>query len=309
MGRYSYQEVAFSYELIRIYQQAAREWANTLQIFENEAYKYIHRERLLSFISPQLNFPDSIRYEYKEARYARSWSFPPQAFIRAENLAGLAERLEQAELHLRGIFDQVDVTLEDYKRQEQLADIEIVLISRRDSIMALYEKELRSTDFNGYHAELASSVLEFSRQQFRQFASMTPEARVEVADATLSCFSDLIFLYGELFKQPLRERSIKEIYTRTIWNAYTFTDMEEVVKERLFRAYETELLPAITRDIKQHLACGNIRVKALNYAAVYKRMQELRETDTRQLERQLRKSGNVSTLIDVFEFDLNLETR
>lgn len=309
VGRYAYADVAFAYELMDLYKGAADTLGAVLSLFQNKAYTYIDRQKLLGFIGPKLQFPDSVSYEYKDNILSRVWQFPWVGNMHFLTVEDIGIQLGYVKSHLENILKNVDITLEDYKRETLLAELETNLVARRDSVISWFSGEDRKEDFNVFHAAIADKILDFTTESFKNYARLEPVEKTEHADDVLNCFGDLLFLYEEARKQPLRVSSLKTEYTRTIWNAYTFTYMDEIVKERLYRAYENELLPAISKDIRDNLDCQNVRLKAQNFASLYKRMLELRETDTKTGERQLRKGSSVSSIIDIFEFDLNLSNQ
>ncbi|MFN3528490.1 MAG: hypothetical protein ACK417_01035 [Bacteroidia bacterium] len=305
VGSYSYEEVALSKVVMKIYQEQFKALSGSILKFQNESYRFIHRGRYLDRVGPKLNFPESVEYEFKDSVRIRSWEFPDLNSKKWSHLSELTDALELIYTQMQASVEQVDQVLEDYRREKLLAEFEGKMIARRDSVHMLFS----NTDgekFNSYHEQLAEKVKTFAIQRFKTYAALKPEEKSEAAEEVLNCFANLIRLYTELEKQPLRMASLKEQYTRTIWNAYTFTYMDEIVKERLYRAFESELLPAITNDLINHLSCQQLEAKMLNYARSYRRMMELRETDTRLQERQLRRTPGYKSLIEIFEFDLNL---
>lgn len=306
VGRFAYEDVAFSYELLSQYKRVAENLGGAIEMLQDPTYQYVNRALLFRQMGLTSSFPDSITYEFDDTLRARAWLFPWQGPLSFLSIAEIDSQLTTIALHLRQLIQHVDLTLEDYKRESLLSAIEVRIIEKREEAIGLFEQKIRAEDFNDYHKQLAEHIFEFVMGGFKSYARLSPREKLDASDSVLTCFTEVIQLYEELRKQPLREKSLTELYTRTVWNAYTFTYMDELVKERLFKAYEEELLPAITNDLIAHLSCGNISKKSKNYAAVYKRMQTLREQDTKVEERQLRKSGGVANVIAIFNFELRL---
>lgn len=306
VGRFAYEDVAFSYELLSQYKTVAQKLGEVIEKLQNPSYQYVNRELLFKGMGLTLHFPDSVNYEFDDTLRSRPWLFPWQGSYGFLSMHEIDSQLTTIDAQLSQLIKNVDLTLEDYKRESLLSEMEVQIIEARDEAIDLFERKTRVADFNGYHEQLAPHLVTFVMEHFKSYARLSPQEKLEASESVLTCFKDVVQLYEELRKQPLREENLTEIYTRTVWNAYTFTYMDELVKERLFRAYEEELLTAITQDLMDHLSCDNIGTKSKNYAAVYKRMQELREQDTKAEERQLRKSGGVTNLIAIFNFELSL---
>ncbi len=306
VGRFAYEDVAFSYELLSQYKTVAQKLGEVIERLQNPSYQYVNRELLFKRMGLTLHFPDSVNYEFDDTVRSRPWLFPWRGSYGFLSIHEIDSQLTTIDAQLSQLIKNVDATLEDYKRESLLSEMEVKIIEVRDEAIDLFERKIREKDFNGYHEQLAPHLVAFVMEHFKSYARLSPQEKLEASESVLTCFKEVVQLYEELRKQPLREESLTEIYTRTVWNAYTFTYMDELVKERLFRAYEEELLTAITQDLMDHLSCDNIGTKSKNYAAVYKRMQELREQDTKAEERQLRKTGGLANLITIFNFDLSL---
>lgn len=306
VGRFAYEDVAFSYELLSQYKSVAQKLGEVVARLQNPSYQYVNRELLFKGMALTLRFPDAVSYEFDDTLRSRPWLFPWQGNYVFLSLHEIDSQLTTIDAHLHQLVKNVDRTLEDYKRESLLSEMEVQIIEARDQAIDLFERKMRVADFNSYHERLAEQMVAFVMENFKAYARLAPQEKLDASESTLTCFKAVVQLYEELRKQPLREESLTEMYTRTVWNAYTFTYMDELVKERLFKAYQEDLLPAITQDLITQLSCDNIGIKSKNYAAAYKRMQELREQDTKLEERQLRKADGVENLINIFNFELRL---
>lgn len=306
VGRFAYEDVAFNYELLSQYKSVAEKLGEVVARLQNSSYQYVNRELLFKGMALTLRFPDAVSYEFDDTLRSRPWLFPWQGSHVFLSLHEIDSQLTTIDAHLHQLVKDVDQILEDYKRESLLSEMEVQIIEARDEAIDLFERKMRVADFNSYHEQLAKHMVAFVMENFKAYARLAPQEKLDASESTLTCFKAVVQLYEELRKQPLREESLTEMYTRTVWNAYTFTYMDELVKERLFKAYQEDLLPAITQDLITQLSCDNIGIKSKNYAAAYKRMQELREQDTKIEERQLRKADGVENLINIFNFDLRL---
>jgi len=81
--------------------------------------------------------------------------------------------------------------------------------------------------------------------------------------------------------------------------------MEERVKARLYEVYEEILLPYFLEPKFLGLVCENIIASAHNFEILYRKMVDLRDQDTKILERQFRRVKDPKELIEI----LNLEIK
>jgi hypothetical protein len=111
---------------------------------------------------------------------------------------------------------------------------------------------------------------------------------------------EILNFYTILNKIPTKLERIDELYKRVVFNPYTFTDMEERVKEKVYLYFEQVILPQIILDINQNMSCDNFYEKVENIDKLYRQMVLLREKDTKDLERLIKKNENVNEILKMF---------
>lgn len=96
---------------------------------------------------------------------------------------------------------------------------------------------------------------------------------------------------------------INEVYTRTTWNPYTFTYMDERVNENVYEAFETEVFPFVWDELSNNISCEDIGEKSKNFEILYRKMIALRDEDTKQIDRQLRRSNTLEEILTTLNLD------
>jgi hypothetical protein len=76
-------------------------------------------------------------------------------------------------------------------------------------------------------------------------------------------------------------------------------DMDERVKERVYTAFENYLLPYLLKQIKENISCSKIQKNGENIQTLYDRMLAIRDEDTRDQERALRREKDVDVILQI----------
>ena len=305
LGQQNYIEMALIRAQLTLMGKGVEQAEVLFRQLNHEAFKYLNRERLIELAFPRFETSQELRYSFRDTVRVGEYA-GPQLSPTNRTLSSLTGFVNLAYDEILRQTQRANEIMEDYRRREALTAIELELYELRTTIDALFTNQADRDDFNDFHQAIAEGVLAFSQQTYHEYLALSMDERVEAGRQRVACLKALEGLYDEVRKQPYRIQNVKEQYTRTSWNPYTFTYMDETVKERLYRVYENELLPAVTDDLRNHLSCENVEAKARNYAQLYKRMLELRETDTRLLERQIKKSTSMATVVELFGFELNI---
>lgn len=305
ISRHSYEEINYFYKVMAQYDYSSRQLGEVAKMLTHDAFKYVDREVVYEKIAPEIEYPDSVQYEFKDEVYTRHFDFPEIAKING-HAAYLHDHLSVIHMDLIQIEEQIGKTLEQYKKQSQLAELEKSLVEKRDSVAALYKNQFNRADFNEYHQRLSTQIIELVEHEFRSYANEKLEVKLSLIDAKLECISSALKVYEMQTKIPTRIDQIDELYTRTVWSPYTMTYMDERLKERVYRAYETVLIPLVLDDMENNISCETLLVKQKNMVKLYQKMLNIREQDTRDIERELRRETNPHRVMEILELNLDL---
>lgn len=125
-------------------------------------------------------------------------------------------------------------------------------------------------------------------------------AKTNQANALNDCMVQMTDLSLTIANMPARNDEINQLYTDRVWNPFTSTLMDELVKKRIITAYSDILQPYIFEQIMENLNCENsINNLTLNNE-LHQRMLELREEDTDKLERKLKREKDPLAILTLF---------
>ncbi len=306
VARHSDEEISMLYEVMRLYRNGLGSLEHAVTVLADPIIEYLDRDVLLPYLLPELSYPDSITFSFKDKRTIRAYDMPPPVNRSAAGPEALDIHMEETYADLQRIRTRVDVILEKYRDESMLVGKEERLVAQRDSIIALFGDEAPQDDRNAYHASVAESMKALAEQEFEAYAALSADEKIARIDTLIACFAEVITTYQRLARLPLRLQSLDELYTRSIWNPYTFTFMEERVKGRVYQAFEEVVLPYVLEDMRQHVRCGRMDTKQDNLVQLYRRMQALREQDTKDMAKQLRRVNDPLLLIELLGVTVDL---
>jgi hypothetical protein len=307
ISRNAYQDVALFYEVFKISEVELNKLKNIFKSLNTPAYEFINREDVFKSLLININYPKVVRYLYAGNKVEDSVAFPLNRSTNSLSIESLYEHALQLNSFIGQKQQKIQPIVERNRQQAQIADKEALLVAYKDSISVMYTNQNTLEDFNYYHQLFGDDIIKVTERRFAKYGSKPVNERIEKVDEVIACFDYLKSdMFDELIALNKKIARLEEVYTRTVWNPFTFTDMDEIVKERVYDAYKDVLLPFLITDFENSLACENVEQKMKNFDLLYIKMRELREQDTKDLERSLRRVSNPQSILVLFELNLNL---
>lgn len=289
LGRHAFEDIAACHAIMEVYADRLEALGAALAVVEHPLARLVDRSVLLPALTPPIEYPTAVAYVFKERSLERPHSFPPTLWPEGSTVQALEAHLDAVLKDLRHASAKAETILDRYRAQNQLVDKEQRLVAERDSIVRLFRNEAHREDHNDLHAAVAPAVEELVTGRFKQYAAAGLDEKVDRIDMLLACYRDVLDLYTHITRIPLRMQRIEEAYTRSVWNPYTYTFMDERVKDRLYRTYETVVLPHMRNELLNSISCERLPEATSGFAEIYRLMLDLREQDTKDLERELRR--------------------
>ncbi len=296
-------ELAYRYGIFTEYRSALDKLSQLVDLLERPSFEFVDRKLLLPYLAEDILFPSVISYSFGGKENTRETHFPEGLESDLFSIASISTLIESIQLELIKESNEVRPILIEMKRESEVSDKEKMLLKLRDSLRGQFANTLGLDDFNQYHEQYADEVLTFINRRFSDYAQLELDDRIATIDEELVCFRQFLEFYEFLSGLPIKLKDMEAFYTRTIWNPFTFTDMQEVVKERVFNAYQKTLLPFAFQELEQGLSCVSIQQKMNQFLHIFSKMKELRERDTSELETQLKRSSTLEEVVKAFELN------
>lgn len=308
ISKHSFEDLSLQYETMKIYRANIESLDSIVRDYNAEFFQYLNREDFLKHFNPQITTgTNKVNYQFKDSEKSEEVNFVE---IDANNDNYYTQRLEYLDRvaeKVNEIHSLADKRVEQFKKEAKLNEAEEKLISSRDTLYLLYNREEQPENFNDFHFSVTPKARSFIKNKFDEYASLTVEERLKASDSLISCFQNLVFLYDVLAEQPDKIQKIDDLYMRNIWSPFTYTYMDERVKERIFEAYDNIVYPQVMDYLKNNINCSKIKSSAENLNAIYSKMVKLRDRDTKQLERELRKANKLEEVNEIMNLNLTLD--
>lgn len=288
--RLAVKDVAFYYEVMKYFRKNFSQLEPLFNLSIKPSFVYSNRQLLIEDLAPSISYPKDISIVFNDSTFNRNYSFPNDLNKSNISLEKLQNQLESMYSNVQKIKGIVEPMLEKFKKQESLTSREIELVERRDLIEYLFETKKDTNTYTIYHRKLSPTIISYSQELFKEYASLGIDRKVYEVDYYISCFDKILEANMSLFKLQKKVENLEELYTRTLWNPYTFTYMDEIVKDRVYMVYKNEILPFLITKFETELNCQNIEQLNQNFSTLYNRMVVLRETDTKEIEKSLRRT-------------------
>jgi hypothetical protein len=296
-------EIASDLAMLRVLDQRLNSMEPLIEILGDPAIEYLDRDRVIGHLTPRIEYPREITFPFQEGTQTINTDLPSDLILADADLPAINEHLKKVRKAVEEHSARANRILADQELSHALGDKEQRLVQLRDSILTLYS----DTANNEYQRGFAAAMEKLALHGFSDYAA-APDAgtRTDRIDTLLQCYEDAIHTYHRQSRIPQRLQQLDELYTRTIFNPYTFTYMDERMKERLYKAYEDILLPYVLDDAQRNITCDHIRSKQENIVRLYQKMMDLWEQDTSDISQRLRRVSDPRAIMEILSLDLDL---
>jgi hypothetical protein len=303
IGRLNFKDLNKYYKIFEKYNDVKEELEDIQNKLTNPALEYLERGIFMKNFATSFSFPEEINFIFKDESFLDKHEFPSVPSKDEFNISLAHTFFKNIVEDIRAINDKVDGLLDDLEKQEELNDLEKELVSKRNEIQKKFNSDNNSNDYNTYHKSIQDNIQILVEEQFKSYASLSLNEKKEEVDNYIVCFDSLLDAYDFFAELPRKVERIDDEYTRVSFNAFIMVDMEERVKERLYNAFTDIAFPYLLDTLNENLTCDTIENNLNTIESIYFKMIELRETDTQDLERKLRRVRNPQEVLSILELE------
>lgn len=258
------------------------------------------RARLLEVPREDLSLRWSSRPQGKW--HQRSWTQPILAEGADTPLGRLSDYAQALETALLGMSDSIQHRLQRKAQAKELVQLEDSLMQRWEDYRDVLDSLQLQARAPVQEKELWQAFLGYGRQELEHYSALEDdEQQRREARRLLECLEA-----GEAWARtiagiPPKLAQMENVYTRKVWNPYTYTDMEEQVKERLYRAYREKLIPYYLKRAREEQDCGTMERYRRELKRLHERMLDLREERTDRLERKIKRRKEAPEIMELLK--------
>lgn len=283
---------------------ATQSYRALLDLYSNGSLEYIHRgEKLFKTLSFQTSFEiDSISGDgHKMANYH---FHDTNLDLQDVELSTLSSYTQAILTEIKIIKDSLDFFIYELRKEENLVGLESALIKKYEELKHLNDSiiTIEFTSIAGF--DLNKTLLTFMDKKMGDYSRLESiQEKMRRVEPLIDCFNKLERSIKTLENVPINIGIIDEGYTRTVFNPYTFSNMEEKVKMPIYRSFKELLLPGVFENL-QSLTCDEIPSNEENFINLFEGMIELLKRDTRKEERKIRRITDKQKATDILGFNL-----
>lgn len=258
------------------------------------------RARLLKVPREDLSLRWSSRPQ--GAWHQRSWSQSIERKNDATPLGRLSDYARALEKALLRMNDSIQHRLQQKARAQALVQLEDSLMQRWEDYRGVLDSLQLQAQPPVQEKELWQAFLRYGRQELEQYSALEDyEQQRQEAQRLLKCLDHAEAWARAIAQLPSKMAQIENVYTRQVWNPYTYTDMEEQVKERLYLAYRKILIPYYLERARESQDCNTMERYQGELTRLHERMLDLREERTDRLERKIKRREQAPEILELLE--------
>ncbi|WP_318308512.1 hypothetical protein [Flagellimonas crocea] len=256
---------------------------------ENDIVQYQKVPVIMQRLWPAGKPEKNIVVPANEAGDSRTFNLPSSEEFGYEgnDLLSVAAMATYAKMSLEYIKGSLSSRLTNEEQLQILNGLEEELIELNNGL----EQEIDSvSELPQEYTAALNQLQHLADSALASYADIkNPNEKLEYGKGVKTCLSELTGLAKTLKSIPERQEEIKKEYTDAVWNPFMANVMAEEVKKRITGAYENILIPYFLQVAREELTCDNAGKLNDQIAETHQTILNLRNKDTRKLERQLRR--------------------
>ncbi len=282
-------EAAFLYDVV---QKIKEEYLNPLEtyidLYKDSIVPYLDNERITQRLWPNGNPKKDVLIKLNETERTFELSNKDDFDFTGVNLKAVEHITDYAKTSLTQILESLDPKMSDDVQMQSLQELEKDLINL-NNLLGQRVDSLSGSLSDPYKTSL-KKLVGLADKNLSAYATISnPSEKLTYGESLKTCLTEISSLSTSIASLPEKRMEIENLYTDDIWNPFMATVMEEEVKKHIVEAYTEILIPYFIESITDTLNCDQI--EPLNNQIIFtnNRMVDLREMDTRKLERKLRR--------------------
>lgn len=318
VARYSSPQIGLHYQVLKQFNDAISLTDSILAYFSVPEFEYINRPKIFAAAFETFSYQPNIQYFIKGNKITQTYNFIQINTEVRPYLPELISHLQWISTKVDTIQQETDHSLEQIRLQNILVKQETEMMKKYETVKALFDNsstehqlpyfEITPTkekhQYNQFHAMAKPHVDAFVDTKINEYANLSSDEKIIMGKALLSCFQHLENMYTQLAQLPALQATINKAYTRTVFNPYTYTYLDERIKDRIYTAYDKKIFPFLTLQLQRSLDCDNIVPLINNYKILYEAMLSYLGNNTSRLERRIHKNDSPEKLIKKLDLDL-----
>ncbi len=290
-----------SLESIRIHLLAPAD--TVIHLYEKGYLEYLNRGTVFQEIVTQTPKHLPATYLHKNDTIPYNYTLQYTQIDRSQPvLQQFSRYIANVEKEIALLKDSLDAYISEVKKAENLVMLEAVLVDKYETVKRRIADDLYEPHNNLAGFPLGETLVQFLDAEVGRYSESSKKEKEQV-ERLIDCITSVERMVALLVETPNEFLKIKELYTRQVFNPYTFTNMEERVRPSIYRAFEEIVLPACFQNLKT-LTCENVGNCAQNFSNVFEGMVTVLKRDTKREERRIKRMDEAQRIADLLDMTL-----
>ncbi len=209
-------------------------------------------------------------------------------------------------LSLNDISEVLEDKLDKQEREQALVLLEEQMVGKADSLIHYIDSIVEHVEPREVKA--LSLIRKGIERQLNDYSNLeVSQGKSDSARKLVDCFDHFRGLTKSVVDLRTRSPSVEEKFHDRVWNPFTATLMDDVVKKRIINAYLNILQPFVLDQITAEMNCLQVKEVESLLENIHNRVAELRDEDTSKLERKLKRERNPEVILELFNLGTNNE--
>ena len=302
LNRQKSDTLSFAHAFFQFQAKKLLEFSEIINLLRTKEIQYYDLENLseegLAFLTER----DVVEFSFEDGQYTRVLEYEVGDLRKSfyESLSSYVSQMEQKTSELKNF---VDKSLSRIERDEDLRAIQNQIQTKRGELGQKFQQsedydEVTNDLLKGIHVNILGSGFDKLNERYAKEENF--DGKKEIARVMLDLLNEMDNQYSPLVRVSKDAGQLDELYMEEVFNPFTFTRYDQRAKNRLYESSE-KLLDYYLDGIKAETEYTEIKNWLNKINKLFERMGELREADTRNLERRINRRLSVSKIESLLE--------
>jgi hypothetical protein len=302
LNRQKSDTISFAYEFFQFQLEKLKKFDEIINLLRTKEIQYYDLKYLSEDGMRFFKESDHIEFTLEDSLYTRELTYKVGDYennfyqVLADYVNQMAEKTQEFKSY-------VDASLSRIERDEDLRNIQNQIQDRKDE---LEEKFLEEEDFDEKTSNLLRAVYEnilgtgFDKLNATYAKEENFDGKKETARIMLDLLDEMENQYTQLIQIFENFDEMDEMYMEEVFNPFTFTRYDQRAKNRLYESAE-KVFEFYVEQLMTEEDYTQIKSWTNKTNILFERMAELREADTRRLERRVNRRLSVNKIESLLE--------
>jgi hypothetical protein len=299
INRYRDDSLAFAYEYFQRKAERLEEVEGLVEMLTSDQIRFIDQQTFTREGLDYLQGFETIYYTYNEETREKEVDYPEIEEEDPTLTARVLNYIQRAQGTVTRLSDYITAELEQLEKSDDLATLEARILERKAEVDSIYlsHEAISDRDLKMFTA-VYQNILQ---RQFNQLSQEYSERdtymeRMEVGEVILDLITEMEDQFNRLAAVYPTIADIDELYQEETFNPFTYSRYMVRAKERLFENGGMVLFNHYVRELENEEDYTMIKEHLDNIERLQERLIELRDQDTRRIERRLGRRTSINRI-------------